>query len=94
MSYDALLVWTVVLFALAVYAQHQVPRFTRPDRVWFLRAVLGLLGVAVGVSLARAQGMLPNAANPVLAFLFGFGLVHVPAAAILALKRLRGSGRT
>ena len=52
------------------------------------RGILILIGVAFGFVAAKyyASTALPAP----LVFLSGFGLVHVPAAVILALKRKRG----
>ena len=73
----------------AVYAQWRIPFHTATARhALITRLMLLAVGVAFGVVVAATntgtQGWLA-----VLAFLTGFGLVHVPAAAILSLKRRR-----
>ena len=79
--------------ATAVYAQHQVRRYTAGDRkVMLTRAVLIAVGFALGYLSAAS---FPN--DPVLAFLafvIGFGTVHVPAAFILFIKQERGAGKS
>jgi hypothetical protein len=76
----------------AGYAHHAVPRFTvGSEKVHLTRTVLLVTGVATG--LVAASGW-PDAAPRMLAFLCGFGLVHVPAAMILLLKRARAAGRS
>ena len=74
------------------YAHARLPRHTRHRRhVWITRSVLLITGVALGAlaatwtQAAYGTGMLP-------AFLAGLGLVHVPAAIILALKSWRAAG--
>lgn len=82
----------IVLLAIAAYAQLRVRAFTTPSRVVAIRAVLVAVGVAfgsVGVVVSGASGW---AALWVL--LAGFGIVHLPAAAVLVLKRLRGESRS
>jgi hypothetical protein len=81
------------MMAAAVYAQTQIPRFTAGSgKVALTRAVLIVLGIAVGWLSAAAYT--EDAVLAVLAFLAGFGVVHVPAAFILLIKRARGAGRT
>lgn len=78
--------------AAAVYAQRQLPRYIAGGRrASILRGVLMVTGLAVG-SLATMYAAQPHVA--VLAFLSGFGAVHVPAAVILLLKRARNAGRS
>jgi len=89
MSVVALTVLTIALLAAAGYAQWRIPRFeaTRSG-VMLTRGILVLVGVAFGFVSAvyYASPVLPAP----LVFLSAFGLVHVPAAVILALKRKRG----
>ena len=51
-----------------------------------LRLFLALVGIGVGVM--AVYGIAEPA--PVLPFLIGFGLVHLPPALVLMLKRMRG----
>ncbi len=89
MSTAALVALTLALLAAAGYAQWRIPRFeaTRSG-VILARGVLILVGVAFGFVSAVYY------ASPVfpapLVFLSAFGLVHLPAAIILVLKRKRG----
>jgi hypothetical protein len=78
--------------AAAVYAQQQLPRHVAgARRTALLRALLIVTGLGVG-SLATIYAAQPAVA--VLAFLSGFGAVHVPAALILFLKRQSGAARS
>jgi hypothetical protein len=82
----------VLHLAAAVYAQRALPRFVAgAGRATLLRTVLILTGIGVG-SLATIYAAQPAVA--VLAFLSGFGAVHVPAAVILYLKQQRGAARS
>ena len=51
-----------------------------------LRLLLALIGIGVGI-MAVYTSVEPA---PVLPFLTGFGLVHLPPALVLILKRMRG----
>ena len=75
----------------AAYAQRNLPRHVARRQALVLRIVLLLTGIAVG-SLATMYSTQPHVA--ILAFLSGFGAVHVPAAVILLLKRARGAARS
>jgi hypothetical protein len=78
--------------AAAVYAQRRLPKYVAGvRRTEVLRAVLIVTGIGVG-SLAFVYASQPHVA--VLAFLSGFGAVHVPAAVILSLKRASGAARS
>jgi hypothetical protein len=57
-----------------------------------LRLLLVGLGTAVGILAGRAWA--GGSVAPGTMFLIGFGLVHVPAAAILFLKQQRGEGQS
>jgi hypothetical protein len=75
--------------AAAAYAQWRIPFHTANARhALVARLILAVVGVAFGIAVATAytdtEGWLS-----LLAFLSGFGVVHVPAAAILFLKRQR-----
>jgi hypothetical protein len=88
----SLLVATIFLLAAAVYAQYRIPFHTVVSRVALLRSVLALVGAAFGYVVAARSGLQDGAA--VLTFFAGFGVVHVPAAAILFFKRARQEGRS
>lgn len=78
------------LIAATVYVHHRLPIHTQHSgRTWFLRALL--VGVGIGLGWLGAtwfaggtQGM------RWAAFLFGFGLAHLPSFFILYMKRQRG----
>jgi uncharacterized membrane protein len=76
----------------AGYAHRQIPRFTAGARpVLFTRLVLLGVGIAVGyVSVSYISDPLAT----LLAFLIGFGAVHLPAAMILFIKRGRGAAKS
>lgn len=76
----------------AAYAHQRLPRYTAGRaRIALTRGVLAAVGIAVGFTAARYAVEPPVV---VLAFLIGFGAVHVPAAFILLVKRARGAART
>lgn len=81
-----------LLVAAAIYAQRQIGNFTKgSSRIAATRLILGAVGIVFGlVSAGKAEGAL----SETLVFIVGFGLVHVPAALILFIKRRRGSGKT
>ena len=75
------------LLAVALYAQQRIGLFTAgAGKAALTRAVLALVGVLAGwVGTLYA----PPGAPALIAFVQGFGVVHVPAALILFLKRAR-----
>lgn len=82
-----------LLLAAAAYAQQQIARYTaNPRQTLLTRALLLAVGVASGAVSAAVYDK--DTATVVLAFISGFGAVHVPAAFILLIKRARGSGPT
>jgi hypothetical protein len=82
----------VAHLAAALYAHRRLAAFVAGARqARWLRAVLIGTGLAVGYA-AMAYTTHPFVAA--LAFLSGFGAVHVPAAVILLLKRASGAGRS
>lgn len=88
-----LIVFAGLLLGIAAYAQWQLPHFVlQESRALAVRLLLVFLGVAVGITMGRTWPG-PDAV-PASLFFIGFGLVHVPAALILFLKRQRGEGRT
>ncbi len=73
----------------AIYAQWRIPFYTATARqAAITRLMLLTVGVAFGVVVAVTYTN-TQAWLTVLNFMTGFGLVHVPAAAILFLKRWR-----
>ena len=85
-------IFAALLLAVAVYVHHRIASYTATRRNVFLtRAVLAVVGVLAGwVASAYA----PPGAAAILAFAQGFGIIHVPAALILLLKRARHEGRS
>ncbi len=89
MSIVYLTILMLIALSAAIYAQWRIPFHTATARHTLItRLILLTVGVAFGTVVAatytNTQGWLA-----VLAFLTGLGLVHVPAAAILFLKRRR-----
>lgn len=89
--------WLVVLAAVlllaAIYAHLQIPRYTA-GTAKIARAVLIVVGLGLGVVSAVIYAEEGGRASALLAFVIGFGVVHVPTAIILLLKRARGTGRS
>lgn len=86
-----ILVFAALLCAVAFYVQKQIPFFTKGGRIVIARAILLAVGVGFGLTAAANIG---NFRSRLLAFLIGFGLVHVPAAIILFIKGKRGEGKS
>jgi hypothetical protein len=85
-------IMALLLLAAAGYAQQKIPLYTkRGARVMMIRMLLALVGVAFGL-LGAAD--FEERLLQLLAFLIGFGLVHLPAAVILFIKGRRGAGRS
>jgi hypothetical protein len=85
------------VIAAACYAHYEIPRFTRGSTHRAVaHAVLLLVGCACGVTSMWTQelGGPAPAAPRWLVFVIAFGTVHVPAAAILFIKYLRGAGQS
>jgi hypothetical protein len=77
----------VALLGVAVYAQYPIPFHTAGrGSVVLTRTALLLTGVLAG---AVAAILAPDRSAAIVAFVQGFGVVHVPAAVILMLKRAR-----
>lgn len=95
MSLGGVFSWLLMfaVLAAAVYAQHRLPFHTATSRqALFSRGLLGIVGLGVGWVAAGAAAP-GEPLERMIAFLTGFGLVHVPAAFILYSKRLRGVSR-
>ncbi|CAG4893503.1 hypothetical protein R69919_03645 [Paraburkholderia gardini] len=79
----------MLLAAVVCYVHYEIPRFT----LGFARRATahGVL-LTVGLAFGATCAWLPARPLPSwLAFAAGFGLVHLPAGAILLVKRMRGS---
>jgi hypothetical protein len=89
--------WLLLLLALAAlvaagYAHLRLARFTAgPINRALSHVLLVFIGCAGGYIGMR---MVAEAGLGWTAFLLGFGVAHVPAACILALKGLRGEGKS
>lgn len=82
----------LLLLAAAGYAQYRVPFHTiTAGRTNLVRAVMALAGLALGYVATFYAADTPGA---IVAFLTGFGIVHLPAAVILFVKHGRGSGKS
>lgn len=81
------LIFTLAAVSAAVYAQWRMPFHTATARHALIsRLILLVVGVAFGFVMATTYSDVRGWPSLVV-FLAGFGLVHVPAAAILFLKR-------
>jgi hypothetical protein len=84
--------FALLLLTVAAYAQLRVSLYTKGGaRVMLIRAMLMLVGVAFGLLATMDFGERPL---QLLAFLIGFGMVHLPTAVILFVKGRRGSGKS
>ncbi len=85
-------VLALLLLATAAYAHRQIPRYTA-GTARIGHAVLIVVGLGLGAVSAAilADG---DHSFTFLAFVIGFGIVHVPTAVILWLKRARGTGKS
>ncbi len=80
---------TLAVLGAAAYAQWRIPFHTSSARhALIARLVLVVVGIAFGVAMVTTYTDAQGALAPIV-FLAGFGVVHVPAAAILFLKRQR-----
>jgi hypothetical protein len=86
------IVAAALMGVIVCFTHYEIPSFTsgagKRMTAHFVLIVVALAFGAMGAYTLE----LPVPAW--LVFLLGFGTVHVPAAAILALKRLRGAGRS
>jgi drug/metabolite transporter (DMT)-like permease len=83
-----------LLLTAAAYVHVRIPRHTQgATKRAVLRSVLFVIGAAFGY-VAATHYAEPGGPLSLLAFLSGFGLVHVPAAFILLIKHERGEGKS
>lgn len=85
-------VTSALLTAVVCYVHYEIPHFTlgRARR----EAAHGIL-LVVGLAFGAVCAWLPEPSVPRwLALAAGFGLVHLPAGAILMIKRMRGSAKS
>jgi hypothetical protein len=84
----------VAVLTAAAYFQCMVERYTAgKGKAWLSRAVLFVIGIALGYVTSKGSGAVLGA-DALLLFVIGFGLVHVPAAFILFLKHQRRSAKS
>lgn len=89
MDIAPLLLVTLLTLFCAAYAHIRLPLYCATARqLWLARSALVLIGIGFGWAMLRFYGQI-EPSSPTLIFLSAFGLVHVPAAAILFLKRVR-----
>ncbi|MEQ5844385.1 MULTISPECIES: hypothetical protein [Paraburkholderia] len=87
-----LLVTASLSVVVVCYVHHEIPKFTRGV---MKREVAHVVLVLAGCMFGAVSAWMPGFAGPRwLAFATGFGVVHVPAAAILLIKYWRGSGQS
>lgn len=92
MELAGILAMAVVTLAAATYAQYRLAFHTTTQaHLWFTRLLLLGLGIAFG--WVTSQRYPVQGVTEVLVFLSAFGVVHVPAAVILFIKRQRHEWR-
>lgn len=80
------------LLAVALYAQYRIPFHTVGKRkIVLTRTVVAVVGILLGIVAATFA---PDRQTAIVVFLQSFGVVHIPAAFILFLKRARREGRS
>ncbi len=86
MQTAVLLILTFTTLAAAAYTHYRVPYHTRNARNrWFVHFLLIIVGIAFG--WVNSQRYPLNGLWELLVFLSSFGVIHIPAAAILFIKR-------
>jgi hypothetical protein len=86
------LIVAALLVVAVCYAHAEIPRFTKGSA---RRTVAHVVLIVMGCACGAVSLWIPGLSSPRwLAFVVGFGVVHVPAAAILFIKNLRGSGQS
>ena len=90
-----LVVLILATLAAALYAHYRVPYHTTTQgHRWFVHLLLAVLGLAFGwVMSSRFGAAGVTGISQWLVFLSAFGVVHVPAAGILFIKRQRHEWR-
>ena len=90
-----MIAWQALLAAalmgvVVCYAHHEIPSFTSGAAK---RRAAHLVLIAVGLAFGAMGAVTLDLPLPRwLVLALGFGMVHLPAAAILAIKRMRGAG--
>jgi len=84
-----MLLFTLFTLICAAYAHYRLPRHSNTaQQVWLSRLALVLIGIGFGWAMLRFYGQTEPYPHSLI-FLSAFGLVHLPAAAILFLKGVR-----
>jgi hypothetical protein len=92
LSYLIATIVAALALAAAAYVQLRLPYFTASAaKLTAARSILFIVGIGCGYVGAQ---MYRDPLASVLAFIIGFGVVHLPATAILFLKGQRGEGRS
>jgi hypothetical protein len=87
MSYLFTALLVLIPLLIAVWAHTLLPRIARKPRdIWITRLLLLGVGTAFGMAMAFYYFDVAGVQR-LLVFLGSFGIVHVPAAAILFLKQ-------
>jgi len=93
LSYLLAAIAATLALAAALYVQLRLPFFTAgAAKLAAARAIL--FAVGIGCGYVGAQMYREPVVASALAFIIGFGAVHLPAAGILFLKDQRGEGRS
>lgn len=87
-----MLLLTGATLAAAVYAHYRIPYHTVHQRRVLTHGILIIIGCVFGWLVN--QRYMETATIEVLIFLSAFGTAHIPAAAILFLKKHRKSGKS
>lgn len=86
-----MLLLTAVTTGTAAYAHYRIPYHTKTALGrWFLHIFLGVIGLAF--AWVNSQRFPVTGMWEVLVFLSSFGVVHIPAAGILFIKRQQRMG--
>lgn len=89
MRYASMILILAITISATVYAHYRLP-FHTPNRtqLWATRLLLIAIGMAFGWAMSDVYTDVQEGAA-VLVFLSAFGVVHIPAAIILWIKRKR-----
>ncbi len=88
MEWPSVFFLTVFTVAAAAYTQYRLPFLTvNRNQAWWARGVLMMTGISFGLVAVRQIGSTESHLMQLFIFLAAWGLVHVPAAIILFLKK-------
>lgn len=87
-----MLILTSMTLAAAVYTHYRIPYHTVRQHRGFAHSILVIAGCIFGWVVT--QRYMETGIMEVLIFLSTFGAAHLPAAAILFIKRQRNSGES